>query len=258
MSYDNILVTRDEPQQSMASLNKRLGDARSAGVTITAIADETGINHSSLSNLVNHGAANLTPQTMEKLGNWLDSYEEKRGIVNAALANPGQAMSIPDHHHTGPITISPNQPVIPTRSHQQTGQAPLVTKKSSLEIFATKDYTSAIGFCHDIVESHSIGVVVGVPGTGKTTVARTICEQLPKCLYIEAWKSMRLGDLLDEIGIGLGRQLQGTTTYKLRELIRSLRGSGYKLVVDEAENLKNHQVEKLDVLRKLQDNTGIL
>jgi len=219
-----MMTETRELAYSMAALGRRLKAASQAGATIKSVADATGINRSALSTLANHGAANLTPTALAKLKAWLDEYAERMGSAEPA--------------------VSPEMLIG-------------AEKKRELELFRTTDYTAAIGFCNQIIQSRKIGVVIGVPGTGKTTVAHTICKLVPKCIYIEAWKSMRLGDLLDEIGMGLGLALTGTTTRKTRELVATLKGSGYTLVVDEGENLKNHQVEKLDVLRKIHDNTGV-
>ena len=103
-----------------------------------------------------------------------------------------------------------------------------------------------------------IGIVMGMPGTGKTTVVNIVSGKIAHAIRIEAWLSMRLGDLLDEIGTGLGLELRGTLNSRTQKIIRALRQRPDTVIlVDEAEYLKKWNVEKLDVLRKLHDNAGV-
>lgn len=130
--------------------------------------------------------------------------------------------------------------------------------KTAPELIQTRDLLGALGFCEFCVKHREIGVVIGMPGTGKTTVAGIMQSKLPKAIRIEAWLSMRLGDLLDEIGAGLGLELSGTLNSRTQKIIRALKQSpDTVLLIDEAEYLKKWNVEKLDVLRKIHDNAGV-
>jgi hypothetical protein len=209
--------------RSMADLAEAMKEAVGAGVLMTSIAEVTGVARPSISGLVNHGGASLNPERQEKLWSWYDDWKASRaGALEDAM------------------------PGVPGGEFKQ-----------GLSIFPTADFTEAIGWCGYISEHNKIGVLIGMPGTGKTTIAKRLVEILPRAIYIEAWQSMKMGDMLEEIGSKLGLMLKGSLTKKTRDIMAALTGSNVTLIVDEAEYLKKWNIEKLDVLRKIHDNTGI-
>ncbi|MDO4838513.1 MAG: ATP-binding protein [Clostridia bacterium] len=190
-----------------------------SGTSYQSIADAAEVNRSCVSMLANRGAASITAEGVARLWAWVDSWEASQGMQAKPAA-------------TG------------------TKQTP--------ELIRTKDLLGALGFCDFCIQHREIGVVMGMPGTGKTTVAGIVSSKLTHAIYIEAWLSMRLGDLLDEIGTGLGLELRGTLDSRTQKLIRALKQRPDTVIlVDEAEYLKKWNVEKLDVLRKIHDNTGV-
>lgn len=213
------METRD-----MSSLSQRLQAIRSQGVSVSSIASATNVNRSLVSTLINRGAAGIGLEGIEALWAWVDAYESRE-----------EEQAVPD-------TLA---------------GAPEGGYKRDLGIIETEDYKRALGYCSMIRGHQKIGIIQGMPGTGKTTIARKLQDLLPNTIYIEAWPFMRMGDLLDKIALGLGVQLRGSITQRTERLISMLKSSGATLIIDETEYLKKWNTDKLDVLRKLQDNTGV-
>lgn len=73
-----------------------------------------------------------------------------------------------------------------------------------------------MGWCNYVCSKRKIGVMVGHPGSGKTTVLRHFAQTQPGVLYIEAWPQMRVGDMLEAIARPLGLSCAATTTARPR------------------------------------------
>lgn len=212
-----------QENRSMQDLGNELSVIHEAyGISYQSIADAAQVNRSYVSTLANRGAAPVGAEGMERLWNWVDGWKRSQGIQSEG------------------------------ENAESTGS------KQTIDLIRTKDLLGALGFADFCVRHHEIGVLIGMPGTGKTTVAGILKDKLPRAIRIEAWLSMRLGDLLDEIATGLGVELRGTLNSKTQKLIRALKQQPDTVIlVDEAEYLKKWNVEKLDVLRKLHDNAGV-
>lgn len=212
-----------QENRSMQDLGNELSVIHEAyGISYQSIADAAQVNRSYVSTLANRGAAPVGAEGMERLWNWVDDWKRSQGIQSEG------------------------------ENAESTGS------KQTIDLIRTKDLLGALGFADFCVRHHEIGVLIGMPGTGKTTVAGILKDKLPRAIRIEAWLSMRLGDLLDEIATGLGIELRGTLNSKTQKLIRALKQQPDTVIlVDEAEYLKKWNVEKLDVLRKLHDNAGV-
>lgn len=208
--------------RDMQSLGQRLREIHEeGGVSYQSMADATRVNRSYISSLANRGAAPLGEEGLARLWRWAEAWG-------------------------GP----PQPPALP--------QPPAPPPRTAPELIRTRDLLGALGFADFCVRHHEIGVLIGMPGTGKTTVAGILKDKLPHAIRMEAWLSMRLTDLLDEIAHGLGLELSGSANARTQKIIRELRRrSDTVLLVDEAEYLKKWSVEKLDVLRKIHDASGV-
>lgn len=217
---EGALQMRQE-DRGMQELGRKLSAIHdTCGVSYQSIADAAQVNRSYVSTLANRGAAPVGAEGMERLWSWVDAWERSQGL-------------------------------------QEDKPAPSVCKQAP-ELIRTKDLLGALGFCDFCARHREIGVVIGMPGTGKTTVAGIMRDKLPHAIKIEAWLSMRLGDLLDEIAAGLGIELRGTLNSRTQKIIRALKQQPDTVIlVDEAEYLKKWNVEKLDVLRKIHDAAGV-
>ena len=212
-----------QENRSMQDLGNELSVIHEAyGISYQSIADAAQVNRSYVSTLANRGAAPVGAEGMERLWNWVDDWKRSQGIQSEG------------------------------ENAESTGS------KQTIDLIRTKDLLGALGFADFCVRHHEIGVLIGMPGTGKTTVTGILKDKLPRAIRIEAWLSMRLGDLLDEIATGLGIELRGTLNSKTQKLIRALKQQPDTVIlVDEAEYLKKWNVEKLDVLRKIHDASGV-
>ena len=138
-------------QEELAKELQRLRDAE--GVTFAAIANKTGISRSAISQLVNQGLR-MKPEHEKKL--W-DAVNEIKGTEER---------------------LGPDVPVAP------------IHFKTRIELFETKEFKECMGWCNYVCSKRKMGVMVGHPGSGKTTVLRHFAQTQPGVLYIEAWPQM--------------------------------------------------------------------
>lgn len=102
-----------------------------------------------------------------------------------------------------------------------------------------------------------MGVVYGVPGTGKTLGIDRYREENPGTYKIDAIYNMSAGmvltDLVEQTGAVVhtsGRYSGGTHEQKLRAIIRQLDGADTLIIVDEADSITP---AALEILRRIQD-----
>ncbi len=207
---------------SIQELGAAIAQARDAGIPLSRIAEAAGVNRALVSALANHGHAVISEEKQSDLWDWVEQREAELG--------------------------------------QSGAQAPAVTSEALQQtpgLIATRSYTEGLGMCKFAQENHGIAIITGKPGTGKTTIVNTLQNVLPNPVCIEAWPMMRLGDLLNDIAEGIGIRITGSQVQRVRQIERALKGSDITLVIDEAEMLRKWDNDKLEVLRKIWDHTGI-
>lgn len=192
------------------------------GIKFTELAAQTdGISRSTISLVANQGYK-LKPAQEERLWQVIDGL---RGVKEKLDTEP--------------------VPPVPTGY------------KSKVELYETTEFREAMGWCAYVYKRRKMGVLVGYPGCGKTTILHQFEQVQPGVVYIEAWHTMRVGDLLRCIGDAIGVSLKGTNYQNTQALIAGLRDRGDILIaIDEAEYLCRNNVDKFEVLRKIWDNTG--
>lgn len=209
---------------SIQELGEAIAKARDEGIPLSRIAEATGVNRALVSSLCNHGVATISEERQALLWDWVAQRESELG-------------------NSAPETRQMRMPGISARQE--------------IELIPTRSYTEGLGMCKFAQENRGIAIITGKPGTGKTTIVNTLQSVLPHPICIEAWPMMRLGDLLNDIAEGIGIRLSGTQVQKVRQIERALKGTDITLVIDEAEMLRKWDNDKLEVLRKIWDHTGI-
>lgn len=124
--------------------------------------------------------------------------------------------------------------------------------------------TAACQFCW---EKGELGLVTGLSGVGKTTALREFARshrEEQDVVMLTARREMNVRDLADEIGASLRLCLFGSPHQRIRRIAEALGDRRYSLgqhrhliMVDEAENLVNRSIDKVETLRALHDDAGV-
>ena len=168
--------------------------------------------------------------------------------------------------HRSTISQLVNQGIT-TRIESLTALQTYVTKKQEqttethyaqrLELWQHDEYIKAMGWCNHVIQNRKMGVIIGAPGTGKTTILHGVMEMVPSCIYLEAMSNMRVGDLVNTIARMAGISLKGNGYQRFQLLVAALKNrTDIIILIDEAEYLKKWDVDKFEYLRKIWDNTG--
>lgn len=205
--------------RSVEALRSDLQYLQRYGVTYAKMSEDTGVNRTTISLFANKGEM-TSPINLDKLRTYADRQ----------LA-----------------TIVPSTTEMTPSLGVQT-----------IGLWRTDEYIAAMGWLHYVWDHRKMGVLVGAPGTGKTTILREFRHEVPGAIYIEAVPNMRCRDLIGAIADGAGIQLgRGNVYDRFRSLLDGLRGrSDVMILIDEAEYLHKWDADKFEYLRKIWDNTG--
>jgi DNA transposition AAA+ family ATPase len=228
-------------------VSQKLGDMRSNGVpvgdgggelrriTFADVAEATGVSRSAISTMVNKGLS-VNDDAMQRIIDFIRTYDAEFMAGNAGSAEEGWTE---ETAHEAQDTESSRQ------------------YKRSIELYRTKEFSQALGWCGYIQARRRMGVMIGYPGSGKTTILREFCRMNAEAHYIECWPMMRVGDLMSQLAGAAGISVSGNSYARAQQIMQAL---GHKndvtLVFDEAEYLRTWDVTKFEVLRKIWDNTG--
>nr|DAS16574.1 MAG TPA: AAA domain protein [Bacteriophage sp.] len=199
--------------------------------------------------------------------------ESLRGALRELQADgiPFSEISKATEVHRTAISQLVNQGVTPSHKHmaalwafvdaQRAAALPVETEpveyRQELYIWEHEEYMTALGWCGYIYNKRKMGVLIGAPGTGKTTILKQMAIQHPGCIYVEAMSSMRVRDLVSIIAREAGITVKGNVYSRMQDLIAGLKSrKDVAILIDEAEYLKKWDVDKFEYLRKIWDNTG--
>ena len=204
---------------SLDALRASLRNLQQYGITYAQIAEATGVNRATISQFANKGEV-TTYANIDKLQAYVNQREPEI------------------------------KPLTPQNAQTQGLQ--------TIGLWQTDEYQAAMGWMHYVWGHRKMGVLVGDPGTGKTTILKQFQRVVPGAVYIEAQPHMRCKDLFNAIADGAGLQLgKGNAYERFASLLDGLRGrSDVMILIDEAEYLHKWDADKFEYLRKIWDNTG--
>lgn len=111
--------------------------------------------------------------------------------------------------------------------------------------------TKAIRSCH---LKGKIGIVTAPSGSGKTRACKAYSDQYTGVIFVECHHSFPARMVLLAIAQACGVEERGSIHELLEGICAKLKGSGWVLILDEAEHLKS---SVLDTVRRLNDWAGI-
>lgn len=199
----------------------------------------------------------------KELASRITAARESRGVTLAYIANAIgiSRTALSQFVNNGvPIREPYHTALIDFLSTEETAAAPSEPKqayKQQLELYQTTEFRDAIGWCQKVVENRRMGVMIGYPGSGKTTILREFGRLTPEAHYIECWPGMRMSDLLRAIANAAGIAVSGNNYVKAQQIVSALKArDDIVLMFDECEYLKKWDVDKFEVIRKIWDNTS--
>jgi DNA transposition AAA+ family ATPase len=107
-------------------------------------------------------------------------------------------------------------------------------------------------------DERDIAVIVGDSGTGKTTALRTVVNENPSAILLEADSSFTKNVLVAEIARAVGVETKGGMTTVIGRIVEALRGRDTVIMIDEADYLSNASLELVRRVIHDKAQTGVV
>lgn len=129
---------------------------------------------------------------------------------------------------------------------------------TELGTWETSDFKQSVGMLFRCREEHAMGLLIGPPGSGKTTIINSFCQRFSHTIVITAKVTMAIKDLLEAIARSVNLTVYGSNDNRFELIVEALRHCPITLIIDETENLiTRSSISKIEILRQLHDMTGI-
>ncbi len=198
---------------------------------------------------------------------WLDHEINQKGIPLTAFARElGVSHSLVSLYLKGKkdsksLEAKVRELMSKERKTEPAGEAAPPSPAPAPGIFITRDFQQAIAICDMCRQEYEIGLLIGHPGSGKTTVLTEYCKQDPEAVLIRARATMTAKEMLYELGTKLGLTLSGGQAEMERKIIAQLREYRRLIIFDEADFLITREsTKRMNILRSIWDEarTGMV
>ncbi|MCC8154717.1 MAG: ATP-binding protein [Tannerellaceae bacterium] len=127
-----------------------------------------------------------------------------------------------------------------------------------LPIVSSDELTAALGSVHLGVSDGKLMVLIGPPGSGKTTIVFLYENEEYEIHYILCSPTMRMKDVLRALAYALDIHAAGSSYEMQAAITRELPlHPNHCFMLDECEYLNKNDISKLEVIRQIWDQTRV-
>lgn len=197
---------------------------------------------------------------------WLQHITEDRGVEVAEIARQiGYSRSMVSRFKGGVDSSQVAEKILELKgqlelekelSEGQEEAAASEGFRTSVGFIHTEDALRVLGVCKVCAAEKAMGVIMGPPGSGKTTALQEYLKQEPQAVYIVADVLMTSKQLIESIARSVGAEPGGSLWDIMQRVLTILRAEPRLVIVDEADMLissSTKSVRKLEILRLLYD-----
>lgn len=208
----------------------------------------------------------------EEAREWLRYMTEERGVTKEEIARQiGVSRPLVSRFASGQVDseqvaakiLELKAALEAAEKAQALEEAAAHQYRTTVDFIMTEDARRVIGVCKACARERAMGVILGPPGSGKTTALNEYLKQDPQAILITADVLMTSKQLIEEIAQAVGVELGGGLRDIMQRVTAALRAEPRLVIVDEADMLvstSSRTVRKLEILRILYDQgkTGVV